>query len=303
MEYQHVMVMGAGAVGGFFGARIAEHSPANVTLIARGKHLQAIRESGLRICSPDGNSTVKLAAHENPREAESPDLILFTVKSYDTEEAIQAIAPVVAEHTQVLTIQNGIRNYEKLVEEFGADRVIQGFCRIGASVVKPGVVEHKSLGSVIVGEPDGSITERLRGVERLFDGTHINFKISEQIAHDIWVKFTWNCIFNMVTAVAQVTVDELFEDTASEQLCYDLFKEIKQVAAHEGITLSAADRDKIIDDSRGLEGFTPSTYNDRQKGNKLEFEAFTGTVVQLADQHGVDVPANRTLYAFLKLIS
>lgn len=302
MEFKNVMVMGAGAVGGYFGARIAESGNAEVTFIARGAHLQAIIDNGLQIHSPAGDSTVKLHALENPKDAPIPDLILFTVKSYDTAEAIEAIKPVVEEHTQILTIQNGIENYDKLEQEFGEERVIQGFCRIGASISSPGVIRHKSLGSVVVGEQDGHRSDRMKALQALFNDAPVKFSISEDINHQVWVKFCWNSIFNMVTAVAQVTVEKLFEDPESEQLCYDLFEEIRVLAGKQGVKLTEQDQQKIIEESRGLEGFTTSTYNDRQKGKQLEFEAFTGALVRLARKYEVDIPRNQTLYAFLRLI-
>ncbi|MDZ7691380.1 MAG: ketopantoate reductase family protein [Balneolaceae bacterium] len=303
MNFNQVMVMGAGAVGGYFGARIAEHSNAEVSFIARGAHRRAIQERGLQINSPDGDSTVRLKVFDDAAKAPAPDLILFTVKSYDTEEALQAIKSVVGEQTQVLTIQNGIENYSKLKKAFGAGHVIQGFCRIGASITEPGVIEHNSMGSVVVGEQDGTHTERMKALKALFEKAPVRFSVSDDITHQVWVKFSWNCIFNMVTAVAQVTVDKLFEEQESEQLCYDLFEEIKLVAAEEGVPLLERDKEKVIEDSRGLEGFTTSTYNDRQKGKKLEFEAFTGALLRLARIHEVGIPKNQTLYAFLKLVN
>ncbi|MFH5831354.1 ketopantoate reductase family protein [Halalkalibaculum sp. DA3122] len=303
MEYKKIMVMGAGAVGAYFGARIQQSSNAEVAFIARGAHLEAIQTHGIRVESPEGDARVKVDAFESPTEAGTPDLVLFTVKSYDTEAAIEDLKPVVSEHTQILTIQNGIENYEKLRQAFGSDRVIQGFCRIGASITEPGVIRHISLGSVVVGEPDGSRTDRLQALEGLFENTHIQFTISDDIWHEVWVKFTWNSIFNMMTAVGEVTVDKLFVEPESEQLCYNLFDEIRQVAKREGIELNEQDRERIIEQSRALEGFTTSTYNDRKSGKKLEYEAFTGAIVRLAQKHEVAVPCNQTMYAFLKLIT
>jgi len=302
MEYKRITIMGAGAVGGYFGGRIAERTSCSVTLIARGDHLEAIRERGLEIMSPEGDSTIPVDAYDDPAEAGEQDLILFTVKSYDTEEAIEKIRPAISENTQILTIQNGIENYGKLRRAFGKDRVIRGLCRIGASITSPGVIEHNSMGSMVVGEADGSTSERLTALKDIFDETGIAFSISDDIRHEVWVKFAWNSIFNMLTGVAAVTVEKLFETLESEQLCYDLFGEIRAVAASEGVTLTDRDKEKIIENSRRLKGFTTSTYNDRRKGKRLEYEAFTGAIVRLSRKYGIEVPRNETLYALLKLI-
>lgn len=302
MRYDNILIMGAGAVGGYFGGRIAERTDRRVTLIARGGHLKAIQERGLEIRSPEGDTFINTDAYEDPVRAPEQDLILFTVKSYDTEQAIKKVRPAVTEQTQILTIQNGIENYDKLRKAFGKERVIQGFCRIGANIVQPGIIEHNSLGSVTVGEADGTTTARLSALEEVFKETRIEFAISEDIRHEIWVKFAWNCIFNMLTGLAVVTVDRLFEDLESEQLCYDLFGEIRDVAAAEGVILSGEDKEAVLEKSRGLRGFTTSTYADREKGKRLEYEAFTGAVVRLAEKYGIEVPRNQTLYALLKLV-
>ena len=302
MNIKQVMVMGAGAVGGYFGGRIAEHTGAKVSLIARGRHLKALQEKGLTLKSGDDLSQIDVSAFLNPEEAPSPDLILFTVKSHDTEEAIQQITPIISEETQILTIQNGIENYLKLVEAFGSRRVIQGFCKIGAGVPEPGVVEHKAFGEITIGEQDGSVSERMNAIEKILIQAEIPVTVSSQITKDVWLKFAWNCLLNMVTAVGNVTVDQIFNHQESEQLCYDLFGELQQVAEKEGVELSDKEGKAILGSSKKLEGFETSTYQDRQKGKPMEYEAFTGAIVRLAEKHKVDVPCNRSLYALLKLI-
>lgn len=300
--YTNIMVMGAGAVGGYFGGRIAQRTEAEVTLIARGDHLNAIQESGLLIKSKGQDERISVHAYRNPVDAQVPDLILFTVKSYDTEAAIKQISPVVSEKTQILTLQNGIENYPKLVEAFGENRVIQGFCKIGAAVPEAGVVAHNAFGEVTVGEQDGSDSLRMSSVKKLFDDARIPIKVSDRINREVWIKFSWNCLLNMITAAGNVTVDRIFNYPESEQLCYGIFNELRKVANTEGVELSKSDGRKIIESAKELIGFETSTYQDRQKGKKMEFEAFTGAIVRLAGKHGIDVPKNETLYAILKLI-
>lgn len=301
-RFKNVMVMGAGAVGGYFGGRIAQRTAANVALVARGDHLKAIQESGLLIKSEGQNEHISVDAFRNPEDAPVPDLILFTVKSYDTDAAIEQIRPVVSEDTQILSLQNGIENYPKLVEAFGEDRVIQGFCKIGAGVPKAGVIAHNAFGEVTVGEQYGSDSLRMSSVQKLFNNAEIPVKVTSQINREVWIKFSWNCLLNMVTAAGNVTVDKIFQYPESEQLCYGLFDELRKVAKAEGVELSENDGKKIIESAKELTGFETSTYQDRQKGKKMEYEAFTGAVVRLADRHGIDAPHNKTLYAMLKLI-
>lgn len=301
-DFKQIMVMGAGAVGGYFGGRLAESKSAEVTLIARGKHLEAIQERGLLLKSGGAEKRLRMPAFRNPEEAAVPDLILFTVKSYDTGEAIQQITSAVTRNTQILTLQNGIENYPKLVKFFGSERVIQGFCKIGAGISAPGVVEHKAFGEVTVGEQDGSTTQRLEEIRQLFEAVNVPIRISEEITREVWLKFTWNCLLNMLTAAGNVTVEKIFDYTESKRLCYRLFDEIKAVAAAEGVVLEPEAGTKIIESAKELTGFETSTYQDRQKGNKMEYEAFTGAIVRLAEKHNLQVPHNETLYAVLKLV-
>ncbi len=295
--------MGAGAVGGYFGGCISERTGIKVTLIARGAHLDAIKNKGLIIRSSEEERKIITQAYEDPRKAEKPDFILFTVKSYDTDNAIRQMQPAVTEYTQILTLQNGIENYPKLVNAFGPERVIQGFCKIGAGVPEPGVIAHRAFGSVTVGEQDGSDSERIRKAEGLFKKAGIPVRISKEITRDVWLKFSWNCILNMVTAAADVTVEKIFNEKEGDELCYRLFDEIRQIAGKEGVELTEEDGEKIIESSKSLTGFESSTYQDRQSGKRMEYEAFTGALVRLADKHDLSVPHNRTLYALLKLIN
>ncbi len=303
MSIDNLMVMGAGAVGGYFGGRVARAASAKVTLVARGEHLNAIQREGLVIESEDNRLKVTPEAVENPGDAGSkPDLILFTVKSYDTGAAIRQITPVVSQRTQVLTLQNGIENYPKLVEAFGEDRVIQGFCKIGASVPRPGVVQHSAFGEITLGEQDGSESGRIMEIKSLFEEAGVSTAVSSDITHDVWVKFSWNCLLNMITAAANVTVDKIYGHEEPVALCYRLYEEIQKVAAREGVELTDEEGAGIIESARKLEGFETSTYQDRKKKKKMEYEAFTGAVVRLADKHDLDVPYHQTLYALLKLI-
>ncbi len=302
IKYNRIVIMGAGAVGGYFGGRLAEKSGADITFIARGRHLEAMRQEGLSIQSIDGDVKLEVMATDRPEEAGEADLVLFTVKSYDTDQAIEQIRPIVSGKTQVLTLQNGIENYPKLAEAFGEERVIQGFCKIGAGVPDPGVVKHKALGEITVGEKDGSQSKRLVRLVKLFGKAGIPAEISGDIEKEVWLKFTWNCLFNMLTAVAMVTVEKLFKHEESIRLCHELFEEIRKVAYAEGVELGREEGRKLIESGKKLEGFETSTYQDRRKGKQLEYEAFTGAVIRIADSNEIEVPAHRTLYALLKLI-
>lgn len=301
MEAPRIVIMGAGAVGGYFGGRLAEVYGDNVHFVARGAHLEKMQQHGLTIKSEGQDVTIPVSASEQVPD-DPADLVLFTVKSYDTDEAIDKIKPIIDDQTQILTIQNGIENAAKLMDVFGEERVIDGFCRIGASVIEPGVIEHSMMGSICFGEADNIPTDRIELLASWFDTAGIDYRISDNVRRDIWIKFCWNCIFNMLTGIANVTVDHLMDDAATETLCYRVFEELQQVAATEGIKLTDEEGRDMIEGSKNLGAFKTSTYQDRQRGRPMEYDAFTGAVVRLADRHNIEVPVHRTLLGLLRAI-
>jgi len=302
MDYQHITVMGTGAVGGYFGGLIDKYTDSEVTFIARGKHLEAIKRNGLKISSINDDFTSRAKATNDVSDINAADLILFTVKSYDTEEAIDKIRPLTGKHTQILSIQNGLENHEKLEKTFGRDRVIRGFCVIGAELTQPGHIAHRALGSITVGEMDGNNkTERLKALKQLFEPVPAGLDEADDIQYSIWKKLAWNCVYNVLTGLTEVTVEKLFSTRATRQLVDDAYEEITQVAAAEGIEFTSEDYEKIISHGKSLKGFRTSTLQDVEKGKPLEFEGLTGSLMRKAEEHDIKLPVNNTLYALFQL--
>ena len=288
--------MGAGAVGGTFGALLAKVKTNTVFFIVRGKHLEAIKRNGLSVQSGKENFTIKVNVSDNPNDFKSkPDLILLTVKSFDTDSAIEQLKPVVFRKTQILSLQNGIENYPKLVNAFGDERVVRGFCGMNAEVLQPGVIQG-GQGYIFIGENIGEISARTQWLKSLFETSNIHCTVSQDIHQDVWRKFAWNCIFNIVSATTQLTVDKIVDDPEKIQLCKELFKEIQQVAKSQDVVLGP-DKEKLIFDIAGDSGdIKPSTLQDRLKGKRMEYDAFTGALIRLADKHKIHIPINRALY-------
>ena len=288
--------MGAGAVGGTFGALLAKVKTNTVFFIARGQHLEAVKRNGLSVQSRKENFTIKVHVSDNPGDFKSkPDLILLTVKSFDTDSAIEQLKPVVFRKTQILSLQNGIENYPKLVNAFGEERVVRGFCGMNAEVLQPGVIQG-GPGYIFVGENIGEVSARIQWLKSLFETSNIQCTVSQDIHQDVWRKFAWNCIFNIVSATTQLTVGEIVDDPEKIQFCKELFKEISQVAKSQDVVLGA-DKEKLIFDIAGDSGdIKPSTLQDRLKGKRMEYDAFTGALIRLADKHKIHIPINRALY-------
>ncbi|MDI6654624.1 MAG: 2-dehydropantoate 2-reductase, partial [Candidatus Hydrothermarchaeota archaeon] len=200
-----VAVMGAGAVGGYFGGVLAK-SGADITLIARGKHLEAMRKDGLLIKSYRGDFRADVKATSDPKEAGPTDLILFTVKSYDTEEAIRLCRPMIQENTCILSLQNGIDNDEKIAREAGREKIIGGVAYIGVALDEPGVILHSAAGKIAIGELNGKITHRIKKIAEMFSAAWIPCEISEDIIKLKWKKLVWNAAFNALTTITGASV-------------------------------------------------------------------------------------------------
>ena len=291
-----ILIMGAGAVGGTFGALLEKVKTNTVFFIARGQHLEAVKRNGLSVQSGKENFTIKVNVSDNPNDFESkPDLILLTVKSFDTDSAIEQLKPVVFRKTQILSLQNGIENYPKLVNAFGEKRVVRGFCGMNAEVLQPGVIQG-GQGYIFIGENIGEISARTQWLKSLFETSNIQCTVSQDIHQDVWRKFAWNCIFNIVSATTKLTIDKIVDDPEKIQFCKELFKEIQQVAKSQDVVLGA-DKEKLIFDIAGDSGdIKPSTLQDRLKGKRMEYDAFTGALIRLADKHKIHIPINRALY-------
>lgn len=301
---RHILMMGSGAVGGYYGAYLSRPEGTNVTFIARGAHFEALKSRGLRITGKEELKLDTIRVLDHPSQLkQTPDLVIITVKSFDTEHAIEQLRPVVDTGTLVLTLQNGLENYEQLVNAFGARNVIRGFCKIGVEVTEPGVIDYRGLSRIFIGEEDGSISNRMLQLQNLFEYAGIRCEISRHIRKDAWLKFIWNGIFNMMTGLTGVTVNYLFEDDDAYAVAWQLFHEIQAVARAEGVFITEKEGAGIINDTKRLGAFRTSTSQDRLKGKTLEFDVFCGYIVRKGKQHGLKTTANRTLFSLYKMLA
>src|SRR6266545_3777860 len=211
-------VVGAGGVGGYYGARLAL-AGSEVGLIARGDHLAAIREHGLRIRADDGDFTVRVAASDDPADIGSCDAVLFCVKSYDTDQAAALLGPLLKPETGVVSLQNGVDNEEKIAARIGPEHVLGGASFILAHIVEPGVVEQvHSVQRIIFGELDGSRTERVARLLAEFRKAEIDSDIADDIRVVLWDKFAFLCALAGLTAVTRLPIDKLLAVPETREL-------------------------------------------------------------------------------------
>ena len=297
-----VLVMGAGAVGSYFGARMRA-SGEDVVLCARGENLRAIREGGLDITSIRGDLRIDVTATDKPRDFAPYDLILFCVKAYDTEAAAQSISGCLNPGGAILTLQNGVENEAKLAAIFGRDAVMGGNARVGVEMVAPGKIAHLSTGHIDFGELDGRETERVREIAAMFQRAGILGQVSADIMSARWDKLVWNGAFNTVTTLTRRRVGEVLGDPESVKLLRTMMQEIVKVARAEGAKISDDRIDAYFAHShKNLRELKTSTQQDLERGKKLEYEALSGAVVRAARRHGISVPAVETVYALLRLL-
>jgi 2-dehydropantoate 2-reductase len=297
-----ILVMGAGAIGAYYGARL-QQAGEEVVFCARGAHLRAMLEQGLDISSIRGDlKLARVTATADPRQFAPYDLILFCVKVYDTEAAAAALGGCLAPGGAILTLQNGVENEARLTELFGAGAVMGGNARIGAELVAPGKIVHKTSGTIEFGELDGRITPRAEAIAQAMRRAGIFGELSPDIRASRWDKLMWNAAFNTVTALTHRTVGEVLDDPEGYALVRNLMEEVRAAAAAEGVELPGERIAQVLaHSSRNLRPVRTSTLQDLQRGKPLEVEALIGVVVRTARRHGIKAPISEAIYALMKL--
>jgi 2-dehydropantoate 2-reductase len=296
-----IAVMGAGAVGSYFGARLAK-AGLDVVLIGRGPHLTRMRRDSLRVRSIDGDFDIIMKTATDPEEVGPCDLVLFTVKSYDTAEAARKIAPLLGHQTPVLSLQNGLGNEETIEEMIGGGRVLHGLCYIGARIDVPGEVIHSAAGRVILGETDGRKTIRAVRVESAFADAGIAVKVSSEIIAEQWKKLLWNLSFNAISALTRATVGQLLAVQECAKIAKDAMEEALAVAKAEGVQLPADLVFRVLESNDQFRDLRTSMLQDVERGGRLEFEAINGAVVRRGKHIRVATPSNEVLYGLLKCL-
>ena len=299
-----VLVMGSGAVGGYFGAKLARAGE-DVYFVSRGPHLEAMRRSGLRINSPtQGDFTVSTRTGTTTEAVQAGpyDLVLFATKSYDTEAAAAQILPALGPGTVVLCLQNGIDNEAVLGKVLGAGRVMGGVAYIEAALVEPGVIRHSAAGRVIVGELNGSLTPRAQAVHDLFARGGIPCELSPDIAVAKWEKLLFNCALNPMTALARQGIASIVAIPEGLDTCRRVMEEVRDVARAAGVALPEDTVQRLLRFATGADMHSSMEY-DLLHGRPLELEALNGVVLRLGRRQGVQTPVNEALYALLKAIA
>jgi 2-dehydropantoate 2-reductase len=297
----HIVVMGAGAVGGYFGAKLARAGE-TVTLVARGEHLTAIRREGLRVRSAvEGEYVVRPAAVEDVRDVPTADVVLFCVKAFDTETAAERIRPVVGPATSVLSLQNGVDNEDTLDAILGPDHAMGGVAQVFAVIDGPGVIAHHFLGRIIFGELDGRMTPRALRLGEAFARAAIDAELSTDVRRALWEKYLLICAVAGMTALTRCPIGVIRETPECWQMFRSIVAEGARLAAAAKSGLSADIVDQVVKLAGAIApGNFSSLYQDLTRGKRLELEALHGHAVRLGERLGVPTPAMASVYAALK---
>lgn len=298
----NILIYGTGGVGGYFGARLHEIGH-NVTFIARGKHLHALQQNGLQLKSIDGDYTVFPCHATDDIASLQPkfDLIILGVKSWQVEDAAEKISPLVAEHTMILPLQNGVDNVDKLLNAFDKKNVLAGFCKIYAKVEDYGVINHFFFPPEIqLGELSNEKSKRVLAIQKAFEKAKFKTVVPEDIIADIWKKFIFICSVSGLGALTRVSIGAMAKNERTHKLLQKTIEEIVSIALAKKVNLP----NNIVQIMMGFilaQPFdsTASTQRDIMEGRPSELENFNGYIVKQGQKLGVKTPVNAFIYSCL----
>jgi 2-dehydropantoate 2-reductase len=298
-----IAVMAAGALGGYFGARMAAAGH-DVFFIARGSNLEAIRKDGLKVESVLGNLHLpKPNVTDAPARVGPVDIVLFAVKLWDSEKAAEQALPLVGPHTRVIPLQNGVDSAERIAPILGTDNVVAGSAYIAALLSAPGVVTHTSqFARIVCGRTDDKPDANLKAFADVAHEAGIDIRLSNAIDRERWQKFVFLIGLSGATATTRRPLGPILGDPDTRAFFYSLMCEVVAVGRARGVPIPenfAEDRMKFAEASPPT--FKASMLHDLERGNRLELDWLAGKVVDLGRSLGVPTPANNAVYAALKL--
>ena len=296
-----IAVMGAGGVGGYFGGLLAKAGN-EVSFIARGKHLQAIRSGGLRVEHNEGEFVVHATATDDPREVGVAELVMFCVKAYDTDSALEAMGPMVGPETTVLTLQNGVESHIRMGTAFGEGCALPGAAYVESRIDSPGVVVQTGhVARLVFGEASGKESARVKRVREAMRSAGIKAEVSPDVLATLWTKFLFITAVAGLTSACRRRIGELLGEPGYRGVLVGAMREIEAVGRTKGINLGQSVVAETMEYVEGaVKDITASMHLDLERGRRLELEIFNGAVVRMGREVGVATPVNELLYLVLK---
>ena len=306
-SFRSIAVLGAGAVGGFFGAMLARAGHP-VTLIARQAHAQAIERDGLRLQMAGRIEAIRVPARTDIAAVAGADLVLFCVKSTNTELAAREMAPHLADDALVLSLQNGVENAATIARHV-RQVVVPAVVYVATAMPEPGLVAHHGRGDLVIGPidakaaQDAALAQRLQALVDLFASAQVPVRISADVMAELWSKLMVNCAYNAISGIAQAAYGKLAALAEVRELQETVVREVVALAEAEGVDLPL---EPALDAMRKIAGAMPaqlsSTAQDMARGKPSEIDHLNGFVARRGAALGVATPANQALHALVRLI-
>ena len=306
-SFRSIAVLGAGAVGGFFGAMLARAGHP-VTLIARQAHAQAIERDGLRLQMAGRIEAIRVPARTDIAAIAGADLVLFCVKSTNTELAAREMAPHLADDALVLSLQNGVENAATIARHV-RQAVVPAVVYVATAMPEPGLVAHHGRGDLVIGPidakaaQDAALAQRLQALVDLFASAQVPVRISADVMAELWSKLMVNCAYNAISGIAQAAYGKLAALGEVRELQETVVREVVALARAEGVNLPL---EPALEAMRKIAGAMPaqlsSTAQDMARGKPSEIDHLNGFVARRGAALGVATPANQALYALVRLI-
>jgi 2-dehydropantoate 2-reductase len=304
------LIAGAGAIGGYVGAKMARAGQ-DVTLFARGAHLAAMQERGLKVLSEEGDFEVRPEVIGSLEGAGPFDVIILGVKAHGLTALAPTLKPLIGEGTTVVGTQNGIPWWYTHLERVDpggviaaaipAKSVVASIVYLGTDIVEPGVIRHTEGNRISLGEPDGSRSDRCKAIADAMIKAGLRCPITARIRHEIWVKILGNVAFNPISALTGATLVKMARDPDVNGVVRSIMTEVEMVAAKLGLELPISIDQRIAGAEKVGEHKT-SMLQDLEAGRPMELEAVIGAVVELGERLGVPMPSTNTVYACTKLL-
>jgi len=296
-----IAIFGSGGVGGYFGGRLALAGN-DVTFIARGEHLRALRSTGLHVDSINGDFTVSpISATDDPSQVKSVDVVILGVKAWQIGEAADAMRPMIGASTFVLPLQNGVEAFQQLAEALGKEHVLGGLCKIVSYVDQPGHIQHAGFEPLVAfGEWDNRSSDRVAALRETFTQAGVEAKVPSDIEAAVWNKFLFIAGFSGVGAVTQAPAGVLRSLPQTRALMEHAMREILLLAKTRGVSLPDDAVNLALASLDGLpENAMSSMQRDIMAHRPSELESQNGAVVRLGQEAGIETPVNSFLYASL----
>jgi 2-dehydropantoate 2-reductase len=316
-----IVIAGAGAIGGYIGARLAK-AGADVVLFARGAHLQAMKDRGLRVLSPDGDFEVKPQVTADLAAIGTADVVFLGVKAHGLTALAPKLRPLFGSDTVVVSTQNGIPWW--YFQHHGGDleglslervdpgrviataieprRVIGSIAYFSTEIAQPGVIRHHEGHRISFGEPDGTRSERIQRITQALIPAGLRSPITTRIRQEIWVKLLGNVAFNPISALTRATLVEMATHPGVSRLVRDVMRETEAVAGKLGIELPIS-IDQRIAGAGKVGAHKTSMLQDYEAGRPMELEAVVGAVIELGERLGIDMPATKAVYSCASLLN